>query len=92
MILASCSAPFAWILSFRVFTVCAVTNFVHTLLQHGNRCKVILQTAQTRSRYLPKGVNGESALSNWRDVTTGGHLQRRTLLGNFQCEEGLRVA
>jgi hypothetical protein len=31
-------------------------------------------------------------LPNWGDVTTRRHLQRGTLLGNLQCEEGFSAA
>jgi hypothetical protein len=64
----------------------------HTLYSMEIDAEVILQTTKVRSRFLPKGVNGESALSNWRDVTTRGHLQRGTLLGNFQYEEVFSAA
>ena len=51
----------------------AVADFVRTLYGTEIDARV--------DRTLDKGVNGESALSNWR--------QRGTLLSNFQYEEVL---
>jgi hypothetical protein len=52
----------------------------------------LLPLANCQNNSTSEGVNGESALSNWRDVTTRRHLQRGTLLGNFQYEEVLSAA